>query len=120
MAVAGAAATGAPGPDAVVAPASDRGAAGGVREAGRQGRSVGLYRPPRAGGWRLDLRRLDRIAEIDRVNLVATVEAGVTLGALRVALQAQGLRFVPADDVFHDQRTVGPRDHVYHRRAWCL
>ena len=58
-------------------------------------------------GIQVDLRDMNRIVEIDKDNLVATVEPGVKLKDLAEELQRQGLRFVPAELVGLEEQTVG-------------
>ncbi len=58
-------------------------------------------------GIQVDLREMNRILEIDKDNLVATVEPGVKLKDLAEGLQRQGLRFVPAELVGLEEQTVG-------------
>jgi glycolate oxidase len=73
-----------------------------VREAASAGRPVCVraggssytdgYLPAQVGTIMLDMRRLDRIVEINRTDAYVTVEAGVTWSKLAVVLEAQGLR----------------------------
>lgn len=58
-------------------------------------------------GIQVDLCEMNRILEIDKDNLVATVEPGVKLKDLAQELQRQGLRFVPAELVGLEEQTVG-------------
>ncbi len=51
---------------------------------------------PVAGGISLDLTRMDRILDISPADLTATVQAGVTRGALERAVGQHGLQF-PVD-----------------------
>lgn len=78
-----------------------------VRTAADTGSLLYNYRPGKSAGVTIDLAKLDKIIEIDTANLVATVEAGVTLGLLAERLGAQGLRFIPADTPFYHHKTVG-------------
>jgi len=50
------------------------------------------YVAPEAGALIVDLGRMDRILDIDPVDMVVTVEAGCTWAALYEALRAKGLR----------------------------
>jgi glycolate oxidase len=68
---------------------------------------VYVYRQAAEGGAAVSLLGLDKIIEIDAANLVATVEPGVELGSLNSALREQGLRFVPADNVFYQKKILG-------------
>ena len=59
------------------------------------GRNVaGIALPRRAGGVVLDLRRLDRIVELDRDAMYVVVEPGVTFGALKAFLDAEAPELV--------------------------
>ena len=51
---------------------------------------------PVAGGISLDLTRMDRILDVSPADLTATVQAGVTRGALERAAGEHGLQF-PVD-----------------------
>lgn len=50
---------------------------------------------PVSGGIVLCLSRMDRILEIDRENLTATVESGVLLQSIHQAVEAQGFLYAP-------------------------
>lgn len=50
------------------------------------------YVSDRAGAVLLDLRRMDRILEVNPTDMTVTVEAGATWAALRDALRPHGLR----------------------------
>ncbi|HHE41705.1 MAG TPA: FAD-binding oxidoreductase [Dehalococcoidia bacterium] len=50
---------------------------------------------PTKDGIVLSVERLDRIIEIDRRNMMAVVEAGVTLGELLQAAEAENMSFPP-------------------------
>ena len=52
------------------------------------------YLPDRPGGVMVDLRRLDRVREIQVEDLYVTVEAGCTWAALDAALEPHGLRAI--------------------------
>ena len=70
-----------------------------------EGTPVYVYR--QGEGIQVDLREMNRIVEIDKDNLVATVEPGVKLKDLAEELQRHGLRFVPAELVGLEEQTVG-------------
>ncbi|MCL6431787.1 MAG: FAD-binding protein [Anaerolineae bacterium] len=61
---------------------------------------------PFEGGIALTLTRLNRIIEIDPVDMVAVVEAGVITGDLQQAVEAQGL-FYPPDPSSLKHCTIG-------------
>ncbi len=50
---------------------------------------------PAGGGFVLDVSRLNRILDIDRENLLATVEPGVVTADLHAAVEAVGLMYPP-------------------------
>ncbi len=50
---------------------------------------------PTCGGLLLDLTRMNRILEVDRENLLARVQPGVTLLELAETVEAQGLFYAP-------------------------
>ena len=50
---------------------------------------------PYDGGIVIDLKRMDRIYEINQETMTATIEPGVTWGALRKASRAAGLDVIP-------------------------
>jgi len=87
---------------AVIAPANVEETAAVVRCAGRSGLAVvprgggmsysGGYVPSQANSVTLDLRRLNRVREINLVDQYVTVEAGSPWMALTDALQGTGLR----------------------------
>lgn len=58
------------------------------------------------GGVVLSLARMDRITEIDEVNLTATCEPGVITGNLQAAAVARGL-FYPPDPASSDSCSIG-------------
>jgi FAD/FMN-containing dehydrogenase len=59
------------------------------------GRNVaGIALPRRAGGIVLDLRRLDRIVELDRDAMYVVVEPGVTFGRLKAFLDEEAPELV--------------------------
>jgi len=69
-----------------------------------QGLSGGAV--PLHGGIVLSLEKMDRILEIDRGNLMVTVEPGVITGDLHRAVEAEGL-FYPPDPASLDSCTIG-------------
>jgi glycolate oxidase len=58
------------------------------------------------GGIILSTEKMDRILEIDRVNLMATVEPGVITGEIHRAVEEEGL-FYPPDPASLDSCTIG-------------
>lgn len=89
-------------PDLVVAPGSTDELAQVVAAATAAGRAVvprggGMsytagYVTERAGAVLLDLRRMDRVIEVNPVDMTVTVEAGASWASLRDALRPHGLR----------------------------
>jgi glycolate oxidase len=75
-----------------------------VARGGGTGKSGGAI--PAHGGVVLDLRRVNRIVEIDRENLVTVAEPGVITGALQAAVEAEGL-FYPPDPNSLETCTLG-------------
>jgi len=75
-----------------------------VARGGGTGKSGGAI--PVRGGAVLDLRRMNRIVEIDRENLIAVAEPGVITGALQAAVEAEGL-FYPPDPNSLETCTLG-------------
>jgi len=65
------------------------------------------YLPDRPGGVIVDLRRLDRIREIQVEDLYVTVEAGCTWAALDAALEPQGLRAIFWGPMSGSRATIG-------------
>jgi glycolate oxidase len=61
---------------------------------------------PVCGGIVLSTEKMDRILEIDRVNLMATVEPGVITGEIHRAVEEEGL-FYPPDPASLDSCTIG-------------
>ena len=61
---------------------------------------------PIAGGIVVAMRRMNRILEIDSIDLVAVVEPGVITGDLHAAVEARGL-FYPPDPASLRRSTVG-------------
>jgi len=78
-----------------------------LRTASDTGSLLYVYRQGKPEGITIDLSKLDEILEIDAANLVATVRPGVKLGILAGRLAEQGLRFLPADTPFYQDKTVG-------------
>jgi glycolate oxidase len=68
---------------------------------GLSGGAVPLY-----GGIVLSTERMDRILEIDRENLMVTVEPGVITGEIHRAVEAEGL-FYPPDPASLDSCSIG-------------
>jgi glycolate oxidase len=58
------------------------------------------------GGIVLSVEKLDRILEIDKENLMVTVEPGVITGDIHRAVEAEGL-FYPPDPASLDSCTIG-------------
>jgi len=61
---------------------------------------------PVLGGIVLSTEKMNRILEIDRQNLMVTVEPGVIVGDLHRAVEAEGL-FYPPDPASLDSCTIG-------------
>jgi glycolate oxidase len=61
---------------------------------------------PVLGGIVLSLEKMDRILEIDKKNLMITVEPGVITGNIHRAVEAEGL-FYPPDPASLDSCTIG-------------
>ena len=61
---------------------------------------------PMCGGIVLSLERMNRILEIDKDNLMVTVEPGVITGDIHRAVEAEGL-FYPPDPASLDSCTIG-------------
>ena len=61
---------------------------------------------PVLGGIVLSLEKMDRILEIDKKNLMVTVEPGVITGNIHRAVEAEGL-FYPPDPASLDSCTIG-------------
>lgn len=102
-------------PDVAVLPASAEEVAAVLRLASREGIAViprgmgsGLAAAsvPFEGGIALTLTRMNRILEIDPVDMVAVAEAGVITGDLQAAVEAQGL-FYPPDPSSLKHCTLG-------------
>ena len=68
---------------------------------GLSGGAVPVY-----GGIVLSLEKMNRILEIDKENLMVTVEPGVITGDLHRAVEAEGL-FYPPDPASLDSCTIG-------------
>ncbi|MFZ5917517.1 MAG: FAD-binding oxidoreductase [Chloroflexota bacterium] len=68
---------------------------------GLSGGAVPLY-----GGIVLSLEKMNRILEIDKENLMVTLEPGVITGDLHRAVEAEGL-FYPPDPASLDSCTIG-------------
>jgi glycolate oxidase len=61
---------------------------------------------PTEGGIVLSLEKMNRILEIDKENLMVTVEPGVITGDIHRAVEAEGL-FYPPDPASLDSCTIG-------------
>ena len=61
---------------------------------------------PTSGGVALDLRRMNRILEVDRENLYATVEPGVITQTIQERVESVGL-FYPPDPSSRGSCTIG-------------
>jgi glycolate oxidase len=61
---------------------------------------------PTCGGIVLSLEKMNRILEIDKENLMVTVEPGVITGDIHRAVEAEGL-FYPPDPASLDSCTIG-------------
>ncbi len=61
---------------------------------------------PMLGGIVLSLEKMDRILEIDKKNLMVTVEPGVITGNIHRAVEAEGL-YYPPDPASLDSCTIG-------------
>src|SRR5512134_2596097 len=117
-------------PVAVVSPAGQEEVAAVLRVAGEEGLAVtpwgggtkmGIGAPPARSGLVLSLRRLDRLVEHEPGDLTATLQAGMTLGALQEALGRHG-QWLSLDPAEPDRATLGgilaanasgPRRHLY-------
>lgn len=102
-------------PDVVVLPEANEEVAAVVRVASRyglpvvpRGMSSGLAGGsiPIGGGIVLSLTRMNRILEIDRENMTATVQAGVVTADLQAEVEKVGL-FYPPDPSSNRQSTIG-------------
>ena len=85
------------------------------------GTKMGIGAPPQRWGLVLALRRLNRLLEHEPGDLTATVEAGMTLGALQRELGGRG-QWLSLDPAHPDEATLGgilssnaagPRRHLY-------
>ncbi len=85
------------------------------------GTALGIGSPPTRVGIVLGLKRLDRVIEHEPGDLTATVEAGITLGALQAYLGRRD-QWLSLDPASSDQATLGgilasnasgPRRHLY-------
>lgn len=102
-------------PARVVAPTTAAELADCLREAAEQGLGVvpwgggtrqSLGGPPARYDVALLTTRLDRVLEYNPADLVVTVEAGITLGALQAELARHG-QWLPWDAPLREQATVG-------------
>ena len=117
-------------PEAVVLPASKEEVAAILMAAGAAqmpvipwggGTKMGIGAPPQKVGLVLALKRLARLLEHEPGDLTATVQAGMTLGALQRELGARG-QWLSLDPAHADEATLGgivssnaagPRRHLY-------
>jgi glycolate oxidase FAD binding subunit len=117
-------------PEAVVFPGSKEEVAAVLLAAGEAelpvtpwggGTRMGIGAPPQRLGLVLALRRLNRLLEHQPGDLTATVQAGMTLGALQRELGARG-QWLSLDPPHADEATLGgivssnaagPRRHLY-------
>ncbi len=85
------------------------------------GTKMGIGAPPQRVGLVLALKRLSRLLEHEPGDLTATVQAGMTLGALQRELGARG-QWLSLDPAHADEATLGgivssnaagPRRHLY-------
>ena len=70
-----------------------------------------LRRHPRAPGVALDTRSLDRVIDYPAADMTITVEAGITLAALRAVLAGENQRLLvdaPRARPRHDRRRLSP------------
>jgi len=70
------------------------------------GAAVGLGNPPRRLDFVIDLVRLDAVTEYVAEDMVVSVEAGLTLGALARRLGGKG-QMLPLDPIGGASRTIG-------------
>jgi glycolate oxidase FAD binding subunit len=117
-------------PEAVVQPTSREQVAALLRLASAEGLPVtpwgggtkmAIGAPPARAGLVLALGRLNRLVEHEPGDLTATVEAGMTFGALQAALGQRG-QWVALDPAYPERATVGgilatnaagPRRHLH-------
>jgi glycolate oxidase FAD binding subunit len=117
-------------PLAVVAPGRHDEVAAALRVAGEEGlpvtpwgggTKVGIGAPPARPGVVVSLHRLDRLVEHEPGDLTATLQAGMTLGALQEALGRHG-QWLSLDAAEPERATLGgilaanaagPRRHLY-------
>ena len=92
------------------------------------GTKMALGNPPERIGLVLDLSRLNRVIDYQPGDMTATVEAGITLGALQREL-ATARQFVPLESPAPERATVGgtlataysgPMAHAYGPPRDCL
>ena len=117
-------------PEAVVLPGSKEEVAAVLLAAGEVdlpvtpwggGTKMGIGAPPQRLGLVVGLKRLNRLLEHEPGDLTATVQAGMTLGALQRELGARG-QWLSLDPPHADEATLGgilssnaagPRRHLY-------
>jgi glycolate oxidase len=78
-----------------------------VSEAAAKKKSVSVYASAVQADIGLSFAKMNRIIEIDPANLVAVVEPGLRLGDLAKALNKEGLRFMPSETPFYQEKSVG-------------
>ncbi len=115
-------------PDLVVSPATTEEVAGVMQVAFREGivvvpRGMGSGLAggsiPTRGGMALNLTRMNRILEIDEVNMVAVVQAGVVTADLQEEVARRGL-YYPPDPSSQRQSTIGGNIACNAGGAHCL
>lgn len=115
-------------PDVVVSPSTTEEVSQVMRVAHREGIPVvprgmgsGLAGGsiPSAGGIALNLTRMNRILEIDRVNMVAVAQAGVVTADLQAEVARSGL-YYPPDPSSQRQSTIGGNIACNAGGAHCL
>jgi glycolate oxidase len=74
---------------------------------------------PSQGGIALNLTRMNRILEIDRINMVAVVQAGVVTADLQAEVAQKGL-YYPPDPSSQRQSTIGGNIACNAGGAHCL
>ena len=66
---------------------------------------------PERGGIILDLKKMNRILEIDEENMTATVEPGVSMGQLQIEAWKKGL-FIPEPSGPHTVKVIAKIKHL--------
>lgn len=70
---------------------------------------IGGYLAPKPGALLIDMSAMNRVLEIDALNMTATVEAGCTWAELRQALRPHGLRALAWGTLSGLKATIGGR-----------